>query len=253
MILSEKFGSIYIDGKPVAPCTTLPKFDPTNPPKIELGNTVPDMEISWIVVDDRLIADSNILRNVSWNLLDKSELTTGKDIQIDNHNYRVRSLEGSSGKSDWDDLLDKVLGNECLIHWAGAYSLGDDPSSHSKVAPIWGCKKATTLEFADHALQRETYGWRPVLEQKSLIACPTPDLLGESVLLYCEDGRVFSGVVAEISEYDILLERINLLGRDFILIKDLVSCKKEGNGLIFDRTTILDVFPWNIKTGQRLD
>ena len=47
------------------PGTVLTKCDSNNPPKIELGDTVPGMEIGWVFVDDRLIADDNILLNVS--------------------------------------------------------------------------------------------------------------------------------------------------------------------------------------------
>lgn len=254
MVLLEKFGTIYIDGKPVGPGTVLPKYDPVNLPKIQLGNTVPGMEISWILVDDRLIADRNILRNVSWDLLDKSELTMRRESQIDNHSYRVRTLEDESGASDWNDLLDKVRGNECLIHWAGTYSLGAAHNlPHGKDVLIWGYTNPETIEFSDRTWQYEQYGWRPVLELKSLMACSALDLLDEPVLLYCEDGSVFSGVAAEVSEYDILLEKPNILGNAFFQIGKFTFCRQERNGLTLDRTAILDIFPWNIKTSRRLD
>ena len=89
MAILEKFGTIYLDGVPVPPGTVLTKCDPNNPPKIELGDTVPGMEIGWVFVDDRLIADDNILLNVSWDILSASGLAMGKDIQIDGDACRV--------------------------------------------------------------------------------------------------------------------------------------------------------------------
>ena len=68
----------------------LTKYDSNNPPKIELGDTVPGMEIGWVFVDDRLIADDNILLNVSWDILSASGLTMGKDIQIDGDEMCIR-------------------------------------------------------------------------------------------------------------------------------------------------------------------
>lgn len=140
MAILEKFGTIYLDGIPVPPGTVLTKCDSNNPPKIELGDTVPGMEIGWVFVDDRLIADDNILLNVSWDILSASGLTMGKDIQIDGDACRVRCLlEDKNGGSDWDDMLDASEDNN-IIHWSGTYSLGTSVlSPRSKQALIWGC------------------------------------------------------------------------------------------------------------------
>lgn len=167
MAILEKFGTIYLDGIPVPPGTVLTKCDSNNPPKIELGDTVPGMEIGWVFVDDRLIADDNILLNVSWDILSASGLTMGKDIQIDGDACRVRCLlEDKNGGSDWDDMLDASEDNN-IIHWSGTYSLGTSVlSPRSKQALIWGCAEKDTVEMTDSAYQHIGFGWRQSWSKK---------------------------------------------------------------------------------------
>lgn len=192
MAILEKFGTIYLDGVPVPPGTVLTKCDPNNPPKIELGDTVPGMEIGWVFVDNRLIADDNILLNVSWDILSASGLAMGKDIQIDGDACRVRCLqEAENGGSDWEDLLNRAV-DDYIIHWSGTYSMGTSVlSPHSKQAIIWGCADKDTVEMADSSYQHIGFGWRPVLEQKSLMELPEQELLFRTVLLFEKMGLSF--------------------------------------------------------------
>lgn len=244
MAILEKFGTIYLDGIPVPPGTVLTKCDSNNPPKIELGDTVPGMEIGWVFVDDRLIADDNILLDVSWDILSASGLTMGKDIQIDGDACRVRCLlEDKNGGSDWDDMLDASEDNN-IIHWSGTYSLGTSVlSPRSKQALIWGCAEKDTVEMTDSAYQHIGFGWRPVLEQKSLLECPASDLLARTVLLYGEDGTIFSGLVAEASQYDVILEAPNILGNVFCQPPRQGYYKAQDESLILDRESILEILP----------
>lgn len=244
MAILEKFGTIYVNGIPVPPGTVLTKYDSYNPPKIQLGDTVPGMEISWILVENRLIADSNILFHVSGDILSASELMMGKDIRIDGDACRVRCLlKDENGGSDWDDLLDASEDNN-IIHWSGTYSLGTSVlSPRSKQALIWGCTEKDTVEMADSAYQHIGFGWRPVLEQTSLLECPASDLLARTVLLYGEDGTIFSGLVAEASQYDIILEAPNILGNVFCQPPRQGYCKAQDEGLIFDRESIMELLP----------
>lgn len=244
MAILEKFGTIYLDGIPVPPGTVLTKCNPDKPPKIHLGDTVPGMEIGWVLVDNRLIADDNILRNVSWDILSSSGLTTGKDIQIDGDACRVRCLlEDENGGSDWDDLMNLSVGDR-IIHWSGTYSLGTSVlSPRSKQAIIWGCTEKDTVEMIDSAHQYIGVGWRPVLEQKSLMGLPEQNLLFRTVLLFGEDGTVFSGMVAEVSQYDILLENPDILENIFYQPLKGEYYKKQNDGLIFDMESIMELLP----------
>lgn len=244
MAILEKFGTIYLDGVPVPPGTVLTKCDPNNPPKIELGDTVPGMEIGWVFVDDRLIADDNILLNVSWDILSASGLAMGKDIQIDGDACRVRCLqEAENGGSDWEDLLNRAV-DDYIIHWSGTYSMGTSVlSPHSKQAIIWGCADKDTVEMADSSYQHIGFGWRPVLEQKSLMELPEQELLFRTVLLFGEDGTIFSGVVAEVSQYDILLEDPSILENIFWQPVRGKYYKKQDDGLIFDMESVIELLP----------
>lgn len=173
MAILEKFGTIYLDGIPVPPGTVLTKCDSNNPPKIELGDTVPGMEIGWVFVDDRLIADDNILINVSWDILSASGLTMGKDIQIDGDACRVRCLlEDKNGGSDWDDMLDASEDNN-IIHWSGTYSLGTSVlSPRSKQALIWGLRGERHGRDDRFCISAHWVWLRPVLEQKKFAGMP---------------------------------------------------------------------------------
>ena len=207
MAILEKFGTIYLDGIPVPPGTVLTKCDSNNPPKIELGDTVPGMEIGWVFVDDRLIADDNILLNVSWDILSASGLTMGKDIQIDGDACRVRCLqEAENGGSDWEDLLNRAV-DDYIIHWSGTYSLGTSVlSPRSKQALIWGCAEKDTVEMTDSAYQHIGFGWRPVLDRPSMELCRAN--IGKMISFGC-DGMVYKGELADFSDYDLLVDFIN--------------------------------------------
>ena len=53
MIIKRKFGTVYLDGSPVAPGAEYPGGGK----KIEIRDTVPGKEIAWILFDGKLVAE----------------------------------------------------------------------------------------------------------------------------------------------------------------------------------------------------
>lgn len=82
-----KLGSLYLDGQPVEIGA-----DYAPGQSIEVGKTIPGKEISWVVVNEMLIADRCILTNVSWNDLNACNLIFGKCIIIEGYHYQIRLL-----------------------------------------------------------------------------------------------------------------------------------------------------------------
>ena len=82
-----KLGSLYLDGQPVEIGA-----DYAPGQSIEVGKTIPGKEISWVVVNEMLIADRCILTHVSWNDLNACNLIFGKCIIIEGYHYQILSL-----------------------------------------------------------------------------------------------------------------------------------------------------------------
>ena len=57
VIIERKFGTVYIDGEPVAPGSEYPGGGK----RIEIRESVPGKEITWLLFDSKLVADRNIL------------------------------------------------------------------------------------------------------------------------------------------------------------------------------------------------
>ena len=70
-----KFGSLCLDGFPVNVGT---EYKPGQ--AIKIGETTPGKEISWVVVNNLLIADHSILTGISWDDLNANGLVFGKEI-----------------------------------------------------------------------------------------------------------------------------------------------------------------------------
>lgn len=207
MIFCQKFGTPYIDGVPVAPGTMYDFVGPRSP-KISLGDTVPGKEVTWILAGGVLIADCNLLRNVGWNHLNRSDLVFGKRIELDGHSYKVRLLRRGKddGPSEWDNLLSVVGFSTDLLHMDDIWSLGADTDPEDeKFRYCWG-KDTGNDTFVYFNDQAPKHGWRPVLEMPNLNHGPVTSLIGESVVICGRAQGVVRGVVSDATEYDLILK-----------------------------------------------
>lgn len=148
-----------------------------------------------------LICDRNIVSNISWQDLNAQNLITGKDIKIDNKNYKIRLLTGGNDyrpESRFSGAIpvnewDRIIGNEDRItgipiptssdlnmikddydrtsphnqfwNWGNCYSWAQEiykgSPSHSTL------RGYTAANFYNADIQNKLnvdYGWRPVLE-----------------------------------------------------------------------------------------
>ena len=177
---------------------------------LEIRDTDPDSayQLRWREVNigskKLLIADRNILAQVSWDDLNAQNLIFGKEITIDGQQYKLRVLtggaerrEGGSGTSyaggklpnEWDDIIvneggytglpnpsatdldstlndtDKVSSHNQFWNWYYMYSWCQETYLHSTATRAnRGYYSARYWNNNSAATHNVDIGWRPVLE-----------------------------------------------------------------------------------------
>lgn len=164
-------------------------------------------QIYWREVTDGskklLIADRNLLVNISWSDLNAQNLITGKTITINGQQYLVRSLTGGSNyrsgtdsysggtptTNEWDRIItnesvfsglpvpastdldqsqnatDKNSAHNLFWNWLGVYSWTQEfYSNDSSYRSIRGYNSARNWYYNSASGRSSTVGWRPVLE-----------------------------------------------------------------------------------------
>lgn len=180
---------------------------------IEIRNTDVDnaYKLRWreVVVgaNKLLITDRNILVSASWDDLNAQGLVTGKEITIDNQQYKLRLMTGGSNfrngtddnsggspaANEWDQIItneadhvglpkpvaaDLVGQNAAGVHnqfwnWDTVYSWAQEPQISNGVnRAIRGAVSARRWGGGDAARRYGAFGWRPVLE----VLESTPDI-----------------------------------------------------------------------------
>lgn len=127
-----KFGSLCLDGFPVNVGT---EYKPGQ--AIKIGETTPGKEISWVVVNNLLIADHSILTGISWDDLNANGLVFGKEISAGGFRFTERLLrvEKDGGMpNEWDAALDATGDDDAIWHWQGIYFWGQEAAKRS-IAP----------------------------------------------------------------------------------------------------------------------
>lgn len=101
-----KLGSLYLDD-----CPADTEIVYNSGQAIRIGEAVPGKEISWVVVNNMLIADRCILTKISWDNLKANDLVFGKEVSIGGFRFTVRLLQVGAEKdepNEWDAALDAV-------------------------------------------------------------------------------------------------------------------------------------------------
>ena len=102
-----KLGSLYLDD-----CPADTEIVYNSGQAIRIGEAVPGKEISWVVVNNMLIADRCILTKISWDNLKANDLVFGKEVSIGGFRFTVRLLQVGAEKdepNEWDAALDLSL------------------------------------------------------------------------------------------------------------------------------------------------
>lgn len=133
MIIKRKFGTIYLDGEPVPPGTEYPG----NGQKIEIRDTVPGKEITWILVNGMLVADRNILTFVSWDALNENHLVFGQQMYFSGETWTTRLIKGGRASyhdnKEMDSILQAVQEAPDMLHIRSR-----DKKHAEYAAPHWG-------------------------------------------------------------------------------------------------------------------
>ena len=201
-----KLGSLYLDGQPVEIGA-----DYAPGQSIEVGKTIPGKEISWVVVNEMLIADRCILTNVSWNDLNACNLIFGKCIIIEGYHYQIRLLQIGTDKAkpnEWDAAVEIVGEDNRLWNWKWTYFWGQETPACGPIANEYtrayrGYSFARTWSWAGSGLRRSDVGFRPVLVPLNTKQF-TPALLGQRVMIW-GGQNIVNGYLEQVTDYDVLL------------------------------------------------
>ena len=230
-----KLGSLHLDGQPI-------KMGADYAPgqSIEVGETISGKEISWVVVNEMLIADRCVLTNVSWDDLNANNLIFGKDITIDGYHYHIRLLKVGAKKdepNEWDAALDIVGKDNKLWHWEDIFFWGQETPRDYQASyrAIRGCNSAR-LWLWDNSSSRIVYiGFRPALVPLDTEQLG-PTMLGRQLMLWGGQSIV-SGRLEQMTDYDAVLS--NWSGTR-PTEKDFSSQLPNGN-LVVNRKAIVGV------------
>lgn len=177
---------------------------------LEIRDTDPDSayQLRWREVNigskKLLIADRNILEQVSWNDLNAQNLIFGKEITIDGQQYKLRVLTGGEEKrgggtgssydggklpNEWDDIIvnegnypglpkpsstdldsslndtDKNSAHNQFWNWYYMYSWCQETYKHDgALRAVRGYNSARHWNWLSATNRNSNVGWRPVLE-----------------------------------------------------------------------------------------
>ena len=218
----KKIGTFYLGGTKQARPTRPWRTDTTPPgassagniatfssgQNIEIRNTEADdsYKLQWIEVVENdkkyLVADRNLLVNVSWDDLNSQDLINGKEITIDGQKYLLRVLTGGNNyrngsdnysggvlPNEWDRWVVNEGGFSGLLtptatdldtsqtaadfnglhnqkwNWFYIYSWGKEVWSQNGAGRvIRGYISARSWNAPTSSTRNAGYGWRPVLE-----------------------------------------------------------------------------------------
>ena len=281
MIIKRKFGTVYIDGVPVAPRSEYPGSGK----KIEIRDTVPGKEITWVLFDGKLVADRNILTFVSWDALNENHLVSGQQMYFSGETWTARLVKGGCASyydnQEMDSILQATREAPEMLHlrswnkrhaeyaaprWGNIrgffddqfrmMSWGQDLSVNSRKehpqAICWGALPSEDepnmgltphRDVAETDLEVSYLGWRPVLEFSTLFL-RYDGAIGEDIMVQTADGTMITGRLQEVTEYDLLLSMTHVLSLD----EKSSGVSKGSDGLAsVMRDAIRVVRPWDCR------
>ena len=203
MVQTLKLGSLYLDGKPIAPVA---KYQPGQ--AISLGGEAsPDIAISWVPVNGMLISNRCLLTNISWDDLNAQGLVFGTEVKIQGFRFTARLLKVGNDEgipNEWDAALDTVGEDNAIWHWNVKYFWGQEPMSGSASYRVnRGCRSARHWSWGYSSVRDAYLGFRPALE---FLPTDTSDLRhGQEIMAIGRNGCVM-GTLMEKTQYDLILQ-----------------------------------------------
>ena len=233
MTQTLKFGSLYVNDKPIDPGT---EYKPDQ--AISFGTMTPDKAINWVPVNGLLIADRCLLARISWDDLNDQGLVFGREIQLFGFRFWARLLKVGNCEgvpNEWDSALDVVGENDDLWHWEdmcfwGQETVLTDASSRA----YRGYRSARLWSWNKSSYRYATLGYRPALEP--LATVPTTLKLGQDVLAIGKDGAVV-GKLMDATTYDLVIQP----NADGLVGKAAFAANMRNGTVAVDRQGILSI------------
>lgn len=204
----KRFGTLFADGEPQDSNFVYLGEN------LDIKDSVPGKEITWILVNGLFIADRVSCRQISWNCLNDMGFVEGRKIIVDGNKYLCRLPQVGRFKKDpneWDNAVKATSPKDELWHWKDQFFWGQDSVN-------WGDGLRMMVgyygPYRREAKPSETslsinVGFRPVLEpiEEGLTLCD--DLIGDRLVFYLPDGYGVVGALNAITEYDVIIEPEN--------------------------------------------
>ena len=201
MVQMLKFGSLYLDSKPI-----VPEMDFQSGQSISFGDAAPDMAISWVPVNGILIADRCLLTHISWDDLDAQGLVLGKEITVQGFRFKIRLLKVGSEENtpnEWDAALDTVGEENDLWHWHGKFFWGQESVRRYASTRVYrGYSSARRWGWNGSSHRYAFLGFRPALVP--LTSDPSALRLDQEVIAISRNGCVVGNLI-NMTQYDLLL------------------------------------------------
>lgn len=205
MPIMRKFGSLYLDG---IPCELGASIGEKGP-RVEIKDS-DARKISWVVVGNILVAQRELLVDISWNTLKDNGLIDNKDVIIDRLPYRIRLLHKGEDVEDLGEFQQyiDVLGEFRTVGSVDRRIWLNGPEDQIGFKPIVfrsenpGGKSLYDVRGLTPAAASGT-AWLPALEP--VRADLDKALENDDVAIWTTTGEFVTGRLVEISEYDLLL------------------------------------------------
>lgn len=171
-----------------------------------LVDTIMGKELSWVIVDNKLIAKHCLLRDLSFTCLRAIGLTEPQTIQLDGRDFIMRLPQVGRAPglpNEWDSALDAAGSSDNIWHWSDMRCWGSDRFTRiDGLRPVRG--ETARGWFYAGVEDWENNGWRPVLE-------PVPvdldwNLIGKTVSIW-KGQDILDGQLVDYNDYDLCLIR----------------------------------------------
>lgn len=240
MINKRIFGTIYICGEPASYGKRYSRYK--NAPELTIGNTRAGKEIAWLKVNGLLIADRNLVENISWYDLDAQGLVFGRAVQIDGQKYKLRLLgRNADGDAEWDAALEasqgEILPLPFLWNCDGVASWTQEAPPGNPNCKILrgGAVPKNCLQFSIYDRGNAT-GWRPVLEPLKL---QLSELVKQNVFIHGCSGVSVSGILLGYTDYDFILATHGDLPK--VMADGKFAAKLEPGVYVFNRSLVAEI------------
>lgn len=217
------FGSLYINNVPQVPDGSV---ECQADVRLDVGDTVPDKEIQWLCIGNKLVAGRSICYGLTWKDLRTEGFIGGRPVQIDGFSFMcriptIRIKEGEREDStrvaipslipldgDETDLLIERMNAGCVAppDIQNAFWVKVLDRTGMKMRDSSWIDDEHHVRFFGNFRRKSSFSWVPVLEPIKPVQIDQH--VGEK-MSFILPGAVFEGLLSEVSPYDFLVRMKN--------------------------------------------